>query len=227
MQTYIISLGGSVVVPGDHEISVRFLKGFRALILREIKQRKRFFIIVGGGKITRLYQKAAKQVGGLSADDLDWLGIHATRLNAHLLRTIFRTVAHPVVIKDYSRKQVIRKKVILAAGWKPGWSTDYDAVKLAKMYEAPAIINLTNIPYVYDRDPNKSRRAKPLKRTSWSAYRRMVGSKWDPGANWPFDPVAAKLAHASGLRVIICKGQNLKNVRRILQGKRFVGTTIE
>ena len=31
-------------------------------------------------------------------EDKDWIGIHATRLNAHLLRTIFRDVADPVVI---------------------------------------------------------------------------------------------------------------------------------
>ena len=53
-ETIIISLGGSLVAPG--EIDLGFLKNFRHS-LQKYLDTKRFFILVGGGKITRVYQK--------------------------------------------------------------------------------------------------------------------------------------------------------------------------
>src|SRR4030042_4066994 len=91
----IIALGGSLVVP--EEIDVPFLKKFRSLIISHLKSRK-FIIIVGGGRTCRKYQKAAKELTKQTQENLDWLGIHSTRLNAHLLRTVFRDFAHPAII---------------------------------------------------------------------------------------------------------------------------------
>jgi uridylate kinase len=36
-------------------------------------------------------------------------------------------------------------RVMVAAGWKPGFSTDYDAVLLAERFKADAVLNLSNI----------------------------------------------------------------------------------
>ena len=224
-KTIVISLGGSIVVPG--KVNTRFLKGFRKLIIPQIKKRFRFIIIVGGGKTCRDYQKAASKITKLTSEDIDWLGIHTTRLNAHLLRTIFREYSHRRVIKNPTEKNIkFREKILVAAGWKPGWSTDYDAVMLAKNFHIKTIINLTNISHVYNKDPKKHKDAKPLKRLSWQGYRKIVGSKWDPGLNLPFDPVASKVAQKLKLKVVILKGTNLKNLENFLNGKGFVGTTI-
>ena len=51
---------------------------------------------------------------------------------------------------------------MVAGGWMPGRSTDDDAVRLAKIYGAEMVINLSNIDYVYDKDPNKYKDAKKL-----------------------------------------------------------------
>ena len=147
----VISLGGSLVVP--EEVNVRFLKAFKKLITQQLRRGQRFILIVGGGRICRRYQRAAREITKLTSEDLDWLGIHATRLNAHLLRTIFRKQAYPQIITD--RKKInskIRSAIIVAAGFKPGSSTDYDAVLLAKAYGANTILNLSNIDWVYDAD---------------------------------------------------------------------------
>ena len=85
--TIVIALGGSIIV--SRSIQVRFLKQFRKFILKFIKQGKRFVIVAGGGSIARNYQAAASDIVKLSDEDQDWLGIHATRINAHLLRAIF------------------------------------------------------------------------------------------------------------------------------------------
>ena len=99
-------------------------------------------------------------------------------------------------------------------------------MRLAKIYGARQIINLSNIDFVYTKDPRKFKGAKKITATSWKNFRKIVGNKWDPGKNLPFDPTAAKLAERLKLKVIIANGKNLKNLQRILQGKKFQGTTI-
>lgn len=85
------------------EINVAFLKGFKKTLAAQAKKGWKFVIVVGGGGTCRTYQRAAKEVTRVTPEDLDWLGIHATRLNGHLIRTIFRDIAHPVMYKDPAR----------------------------------------------------------------------------------------------------------------------------
>lgn len=221
-----MSLGGSIIAPYEG-INTPFLKKFNQFIRQKVTAGWRFFIVTGGGATSRNYQNAAREVGDLARDDLDWLGIHATRLNAHLVRSIFRDIAHIRVIKDPSDVEITTEPVVVAAGWKPGWSTDYIAATLAKEYKIKTLINMSNIPMVYDKDPKKYPDAKPFEKLSWKSYRRIVGEKWDPGLNAPFDPVAAKLAHEIGLKVITLKGDDFENLDNFFSGKKFVGTVIE
>jgi len=119
-----------------------------------------------------------------------------------------------------------RKNIVIAAGWLPGWSTDYDAVLLAKNLGVREIINMSNVDYVYDKDPKKHKNSKKIQKISWDGYLRLISQKWKAGMNVPFDPVAAKEARKSKMRVNII-GNNLKNLENLLDGKKFKGTTIE
>jgi uridylate kinase len=204
-----------------------FLEKFSNLIHKEVKAGSRFIIVVGGGHTAREYQKAANAIVRVASEDVDWLGIHATRLNGHLLLTVLRDIALLRVIKDPTRPVAWHEPVLIAAGWKPGWSTDYIAVRLAQKYGAERIINLTNIDAVYDKDPSRFEDAEAYERIAWKDFRKIVGSKWQPGANAPFDPIASKLAQQLKLEVIIANGKDLKNVRAILHGEQFKGTIVD
>ena len=172
----ILSLGGSLVVPNGG-IETKFLIEFNAFVRKKIAEGRRFFIVVGGGAIARHYRDAAQGVvGKITNIDLDWLGIHATRLNGHLLRTIFQDIAHPRIVENYNKKLYnLKEPLVIAAGWKPGWSTDYCSVLLARDYESKIIVNMTNIAKVYNKDPNKEKDAKPLDHVSWPEFLKLVG----------------------------------------------------
>src|SRR3990167_5499296 len=100
----IISVGGSLIVPNGG-INTEFLKKLNDFVRAELakNENRQFFLVIGGGAVARHYRDAGEKVLGkeLTRDDLDWLGIHATRFNAHLVRTIFRDIAHPVIIEHY------------------------------------------------------------------------------------------------------------------------------
>ena len=225
-KTYVISIGGSLIAP-PQGIDWRFLQKLRALILKKIKLGYKFFLIAGGGITARNYAAAASRVVKIDKEDLDWLGIHATRLNAQLLRTIFRGEANLEIIKNPTVRMSSKKNIIVGSGWKPGWSTDYVATMMAREYGVKIIINLSNIDYVYDKDPRKYQDAKIKLQMTWPEFRKLVGNIWSPGLNAPFDPVAAKKSEELGLEVIIMNGQKMKNLENYLDGKKFKGTVIK
>ena len=222
----IISVGGSLIVPD--QIDLVFLGKLSAFIRKHVTKGRKFFLVSGGGRVCRRYQAAAEQVNGTVTDeDLDWLGIHATRLNGHLLRTIFFDIAHPRIIENYEKKlDNWHESVVIGAGWKPGFSTDYDGVVLAKDYGGHLLINLSNIDWIYDKDPKKDATAKPIKKLSWKECQRLVGTKWSPGLNTPFDPIAAQLAGQLELTAIVTNGQDFANLENIIEGRNFTGTVI-
>jgi uridylate kinase len=222
----VVSVGGSLIIP--NELDTTFLSNFRELVLRKIGDGLSFFIITGGGKTARRYQDAALETrGDLPREDLDWLGIHSTRLNAHLLRTLFKEESQACIVKNFSRKVSARADVVIGAGWKPGWSTDYCAVLAAKHLGAKKLVNLSNIDYVYTKDPRKFPDAQRIEKIEWPNFRKLIPDHWDPGLSSPFDPVAAKEAEAMKLEVAIINGKKLSEFEKYLNGDSFTGTIIK
>lgn len=225
----IISVGGSLIVPNGG-IDTTFLKGLNTFIRTQLANfpKRQFFLVSGGGATTRHYQNAAREVVGheLTNDDLDWIGIHSTRLNAHLLRTIFRDVAHPFIIKNYDIIRKAPERVVVASGWKPGSSTDLCAIHLSEDYHVTTVINLSNIKQVYNKDPREFPDATPIEKTTWKDFRKIVGDDWKPGLHAPFDPIAAQKAERLGTKVVVM-GNDFNNLENFLNGKKFLGTVIE
>ncbi|MBI2655721.1 UMP kinase [Candidatus Woesearchaeota archaeon] len=222
-KTIVLSLGGSLICPNDFDFD--FLKKIRQLIERYAKKNYKFVIICGGGKLARTFQEIAYKSSKLSNDELDWLGIHATKINAYLVKSMFGNLAENLVVSNPTQKISLKKNILVASGWKPGWSTDYDAVLLAKNLKVKEVINMSNIDYVYDKDPRKFRVAKKIENLKWRDYLKMTGTKWKAGMNVPFDPIAAKEARKSKIKVNII-GNNLENFENLLNNKPFKGTTI-
>ncbi|TSC95131.1 MAG: uridylate kinase [Parcubacteria group bacterium Licking1014_1] len=219
-ETIIISLGGSLVAP--NEIDIGFLKNFRHCLQ---KYAKRFFIFVGGGKIARNYQKALLEFDAKNTER-DWIGIGVSKLNAELVRQLFVGYSYNKIITDPTKKIKTNNDIMVGAGWKPGWSTDYVSVLAAKTYGIKTVINLTNVDYVYDKNPNIFPDAKPIREINWLDFRKIVGDKWSPGLSMPFDPRASKIAEKLKLKIVMINGKNLKQLENFLNNKPFIGTTI-
>ena len=209
----VISLGGSLIYPDN--IDYDYLKKFVEVVN---SYEGKFAIICGGGKLARELQENAK---GITDEKKDLLGIEATKQNATIVRSLFEDV-YDKVVQDPTEKIKTDKKVIVYSGWKPGWSTDYDAVLIAE----DTVINMSNVDYVHDSDPKKNPGAKPIHEISWVDFKKLVGDKWKPGLNMPFDPIAAKEAHKRNIKVIII-GPDLDNLRNVLERKEFKGTVVK
>jgi uridylate kinase len=227
----VLSLGGSIIAPD--KVDVAFLRSFRKAVLEHLEQDadRRLILVCGGGGPAREYQGAYRAVLSESGRDQtaeaqDWIGIAATRLNAELVRFLFQPHCPQPVVTDPTAVTVFTGRVLVAGGWKPGFSTDYDAVLLARRFQADTLVNLSNIARIYSADPKVDPAARPLDRLRWAELAAMVGTTWVPGKNVPFDPVATAEAARIGLRVVVAAGRNIENFRKILAGQHFEGTVV-
>jgi len=219
----VISLGGSTIVDEKGIPDAVFLRNFVRLI--KSFQKGKFIIVCGGGTTARSYINALKKISNASARQLDLIGIEATKLNANLLRIAFGKFAYKEVVQDPTKK-IKFKHVLVAGGWLPGRSTDYDAVLWAKTYNEKQIINITCVPMLYDKDPRENPDAKPIPKTTWKEFFKLIGSKWKPGMKAPFDPVASRLAYRNGMKLVLV-GKDIKNLRNLLKGRKFRGSVVE
>ncbi len=223
----ILSLGGSIIVPD--EVDGPFIKRFRDALLAYLEEddKRKIIMVTGGGAPARKYQLAYREiVEEPSSSDQDWIGIAATHLNGTLLKSVFTGYCTDDLVTDPTAELTFTGRILVAAGWKPGFSTDNDAVVLAERFKADRVINLSNIAKVYSDDPKLNPEAVPLDHIGWKGFREMVGDEWIPGKNVPFDPIAAKRGSELGLEVITAEGRNIENMIAILNKESYEGTSI-
>nr|QQK87094.1 uridylate kinase [Treponema denticola] len=227
----VLSVGGSIVAPDkpDFDFLDKFSKTIRNWLLQDSP--RKIIMVIGGGAPARDYQNAYRKVCDLRKapaknDEADWIGIMATRLNAQLVKAVFEDLCPNPVVYDPTTVDMFGGQILVAAGWKPGFSTDNDAVVLAERFSGNLVVNLSNIAKVYTDDPKKNPEARPIDSISWEDFIKIVGTEWVPGKNTPFDPIASQRAQKAGIKVICAAGKDIENLENILNGKDFKGTVI-
>jgi uridylate kinase len=184
----VISLGGSLIVP--ESVDTNFLISFKYFIEGLVNDGYTFTLFAGGGSVCRMYTDSLEVLErNATRDEKDWLGIEVTKVNALLLKTIFGSLAYETIVTDPNVIPDTGKPIIIGAGWKPGWSTDYDAVMYAKHKNLNRVINISNISHVYTKDPRKFADAKKVESITWAEYRKLIPESWEAGLHSPFDPI--------------------------------------
>lgn len=239
----VLSLGGSLIAPKDNTKSV--ISAYAKWIV-SLSKKSLVIVIVGGGYTARVrIQEAREKNSSISSEDLDWIGIKATHENANNLKLEIEKICkenkeqiniYPEIVADPNLKVTFEKGVVIGGGWKPGRSTDYDAVKIASFNDIKTVYNLSNVGVVFDKDPNKYPDAKPLPNMiTWDQLIEIIGKEWSPGLSAPFDPIAAKLALESKITVKLVKGPEMltnnnysikSDIEKALLNEPFEGTTI-
>jgi len=210
METYVIKYGGSFVIP-DKTYDESALEDLASLV--KSHEDKQFVFIIGGGKICRNITNAVDSLlnDALSKDmDLkgiaqDELGIATTKINGrYVLRWLTNKLGADFVYQDIVDYPEVApktdKRIVIATGYKPGVSTDYDMMLLAKAYGASKVFKISNFPVVLDVKPEefdktKINSYKALPKMTWDYMLNLVGKEFIAGGNYPLDPPSAILAN--------------------------------
>jgi len=224
---YILGLGGSLIWKNNN-LNTSFLRKFFLFLRNQIKNKKKFIVVSGGGNLAREFQVSLNKIGKFSNKDKDLVGILATKINAHFLKTIFKKYAKEEILDSEKKVKLIKTnrnfKLVFASGWRPGFSTDYVAVKIADILKFKKVIFLTDVDYLYNKNPRIYKNAKPIKNITYKDYFKLIPKKWSPGLKLPVGPVAAELAMAKRIEIILTCPKELDNLKNILENKKYKGT---
>ncbi|MBI4416552.1 MAG: UMP kinase [Euryarchaeota archaeon] len=225
METVVVSLGGSVLAPGEPDAA--FVKRLAAE-LRTLSESHRLFVVTGGGRIARAYIEAGRALGAAESF-LDRLGIKVTRLNARILLAALgassadempHTVEEAVTAGKSSR-------LVVMGGTTPGHTTDAVAAELAEAVRAVRLVNATSVDGVYTADPAKDATATRLDRVTFEDLIRLSGEAHrKAGPSIVFDPKAARIVAKASIPVAVVNGRDLEALRNAVLGRPFRGTLV-
>lgn len=223
-ETIVIAVGGSLLVPD--QIDLNFIKQLKNMVSFFVNDGYQIALVIGGGKTSRRYGEALSSFDHVSNEDVDWLGIKSIHLNAELvLRALSDLDVHGEVILKAEDIAEVTEPLVVVGAWKPGHSSDFNAVTMAEHFGATKVINFSSVSYVYDKDPQNFDDARRLPELSWGEYLSLIPNTWEANLSAPFDPIASKKAQELGMTVAIL-GSSLENLQNYLKGSSFEGSII-
>lgn len=225
MAIVVLSIGGSVLVPGKDDSS--YIKRLVA-VLEKHSSKHKLFVVTGGGRISRYYIETGRELG-MQEHVLDELGILATRMNARVLAAALSGLANliPPETVEGAASLAESHRIVVMGGTIPGWTTDYVAASLAEKVKAARLVNATSVDGVYTADPKKSKKAKKLENITHQRLIELSGEgHTKAGPNVVFDPVAARLIAKARIPLFVVKGRDLEALSNSVEGKPFQGTRV-
>ncbi|TLZ66988.1 MAG: UMP kinase [Methanobacteriota archaeon] len=225
MEKVVVSLGGSVLVPGDDD--AKYLRDVTRLF-RGVSSRVKLFVVTGGGRVARYYIEMGRSVG-IRERTLDEFGIAVTRLNARLLSAALGPRANREPAASYAEASKLSKRfaIVVMGGTRPGHTTDRVAASLALFVGANRIVNATSVDGVYSADPKKDPSAHLLKQVRFETLVTLAGKGHrNAGPSVVFDPVAARVVARDRTPLNVVHGRDLPALRAAILGESFHGTRV-
>ena len=226
MDSVVISIGGSVLVPNEDDVD--YMKSLAAL-LKNVSATHKLYIVTGGGKVARYYISFGRALGS-DEHYLDLLGIEVTRLNARLLIAALGDCAYPKPAVDFEEASKAGKnhEIVVMGGTEPGHTTDAVSAMLAEKVNAIRLVNATSVDGVYDSDPKKNPDAKKFKEMTYEKLLELTAeSKGMAGPTVIFDPKGAELIAKAEIPLFVCHGRDLAALKNAIQGEEFQGTIVK
>ncbi|NMC09046.1 hypothetical protein GYA44_01810 [Candidatus Microgenomates bacterium] len=226
----VMKIGGSVLYDKFLNINYELLDKVRDWYKESKEEYEKIVLIIGGGALSRDMQGRIKE--DMDQEYLHNIGMTVTQTNAALLQGFLNDtdVFVPNTLGEAFEYLVEDgKKVLLSGGLKSGWSTDMDAAVFADIISVDRIFKLSDINYVYDKDPKEFEDAKPLKDISWGDYFSMFnitdGDVHKANGKIPIDVGCAQFSKNKDLSFVITGGESLytkESIKDILTDGTFI-----
>ena len=173
--------GEALMGDSDYGIDVSTINSIAREIKSVANQNYEICLVIGGGNIFRGIKGASD---GIDRSTSDYMGMLATVMNALSLQSCLEKIDLPTrvqtaismsqIAEPYIKRKAVRhleknRIVIFAAGTgNPFFSTDTAAALRASEMSCSLIIKATKVDGIYDSDPHKNKKAKLIKKLSYS-----------------------------------------------------------
>ena len=219
----VVSLGGSVVNPGKPS-----LENIKKIAKIFEDSREKLAIVVGGGAYAREYAEVIRKLMG-NEFYADIVATMETKQNAMLLISALKN-AYPKIPSTFegAAAAIRNYQHVVMGGTIPGITTDTDAVLLAEATSAKRLVNISNVPGIFDKDPSKYSDAKKYSKINHEQLLSLAteSDRRKAGEHFVFDVIACKLAARSKLELHFVSWKNGKDVLNAIKGKPHSGTVV-
>jgi len=227
----VIKIGGSVVYDNSLNVNQILLDKLKEWYFCKKDYYQNIIMVVGGGSLSRdLQEKISRYVGG--QEYLHSIGMSVTQTNANLIKAY---IGDPDIIiprrlgEAYELLVDDDKSLIVCGGLKVGWSTDMDAAVFADILGESRVTKISDVDYIYDKDPSEVENAVAIKDMTWDEYFKLFGIKedsiHDPNENIPIDVECARFCKGKGISFWICGGEKITGAS-VLEDVMTEGTLV-
>jgi len=161
---------------------------------------------------------------------LGLIGIATTKLNARVIAGMFNKKDKIPNSLEEIKKELKTNRIVIcgALGFSYKTTTDGNAAEIARYLKARALLNITNVDGLYNKDPRRYKDARIIARINFTDFNKIVNKiNYRTGQHFVLDQRAANVIKKSRIQTIILNGHKLKNLKDYLDGKKYTGTVIE
>lgn len=228
----VVKIGGSLLYGEGGKLNLEVLEKIRTWYADAISKYNRIIIVTGGGKLSR---NLVDQLGSVLNDEISKHRIAKaiTQINAEIIRGVLdsQNLHVPYTLGDAYDLIVDRGvKGLVLGGLKDGWSTDMDAAVMADLLDIDRVYKVSDIDFVYDKDPKQFTDAKPIRTISWQEYFDMFGITdlsvtHIANQHVPVDAHCARFSKSKGIKFFISGGKDIyqKDLASIFEGGTAIG----
>ncbi|MFO8133326.1 MAG: UMP kinase [Thermoplasmatota archaeon] len=215
----VVSLGGSLLDTDD----VAMLRRLGELFAGAADDMG-LYVVTGGGATARRYIQAGRALGA-PEQQLDVMGIAATRLNA---RIIAAAMGCSTGIPGSVEEAAGLAPPVVMGGTVPGHSTDAVGAMLAREVAAERFVIATDVDGIYTDDPKRHPDAERYEQISIAELRRLAPDSWrQAGTSSPVDGIACRIIGEASIATAVVNGTSLEMLENAIYGREFYGTRIE
>jgi len=221
MERVVLNIGGSLL--WNSQLDAGYMQGLSDTLVR-MSEHLRLWVVVGGGRPAREFMRHARR--GCSPENMDWIGIYATRINAQLLISYLDSRAFPEVPSSTREAAAIEAPIVVMGGTVPGHTTDAVTAMLARDVKASRVVIATDVDGVYTSDPRTAPDAELIERMDYRQLAAMSSESHSPGGSYVVDPKACTVLSREGIPLAVVNGRALERLENAAYGRDFAGTKV-
>lgn len=217
----VLKIGGSTLYTNGLNINFPLLEKVKAWYYEAKKEYSKIVIVVGGGSLSREMQS---RVGNNIQQGINIhnIAMSVTQTNALVVYGYLNDtqIFVPKKLGDaYEYLLTDGSQSLISGGLKVGWSTDMDAAIFADIIDTDRVIKISDIDYLYDKNPKQFQDAKVIKDITWDDYFKLFNITDDDehqaNIHIPVDKICSRFAKNKGLSFYICGGANIQQKNTI------------
>ncbi|MCK9415145.1 MAG: hypothetical protein PHG60_01620 [Candidatus Dojkabacteria bacterium] len=227
----VLKVGGSIMYDQLLNVNFEVFKKIKVWYHEQEEKYDKIVFVTGGGGLSRSVQESIiEDIGG--EDNFHSIAMSVTQTNAAIFSSYLddKQIFVPRTLGEaYEFLIDSGERVMVSGGLKMGWSTDMDAAVFADTLGTDRVFKISNIDYVYDKDPKEFFDAKPIKDMTWKDYFKIFdiveGEQHGPNRNMPISVESAQYCARKKISFLITGGKFLEEeekVSKILQKGTFI-----